>query len=63
MEEIRVKMPLITTEQKKIIMKALNYYRLCGVEFAYATDDMIFNATNLMEIIEINSKLIKVGEE
>lgn len=63
MEEIRVKLPLITTEQKKLIIKALNYYRLSGVEFAYATDDMIFNATNIMEIIEINSKLVNVGEE
>lgn len=63
MEDIRVKMPLITTEQRIILMKALNYYRLSGVEFSYASDDVIFNVTNLMEIIEINSKVVKVGEE
>lgn len=63
MEEFRVKLPLLTTEQRRILVKALNYYRLSGVEFSYASDDVIFNATNLMEIIEINSKLVKVGEE
>lgn len=63
MEEIRVKMPLITTEQRRTLLKALNYYRLSGVEFSYASDDVIFNATNLMDIIEIDSKLVKVGEE
>ena len=60
MEDIRVQIPDLTIEQKKLILKALNYYRLSGVEFSYSSDDIIFMATNLMEIIDFQSKIVKL---
>lgn len=62
MEDIRVQIPNITIEQKKLILKALEYYRLSAVEFSYASDETIFNSTVLMDIIEYQSKLVNVND-
>lgn len=63
MDNLKIKLPLITVEQKNLLLKALNYYRISCVEFSYASDDIIFNTTNLMEIIEIQSKMVKEANE
>lgn len=62
MENIRIQMPRITIEQKKLIIKALNYYRIAAVEFSYVSDGVIFNAANLIEMIDEQSKIVKLRD-
>ena len=63
MDDIRVKLPIVSFEHKELILKALNYYRLSGIEFSYASDDVIFNVSNLIDIIEMKAELIEIKED
>lgn len=63
MDDIRVKLPIVSLEHKELILKALNYYRLSGIEFSYASDDVIFNVSNLIDIIEMKAELIEIKED
>lgn len=62
MEDIRVQIQPLTIQQKKLLLNALEYYRLSAVEFSYASDETIFNSTVLMDIIEYQSKLVDLND-
>lgn len=59
MQHIRFQIPNLTVEQRELLIKALNYYRLSAVEFLYSTDEVILDTTILMDLVQFEAKMIE----
>lgn len=52
-----VKLPKFNIQERDIIIKALNYYRMSSIEFLDDLDDIVSNVNDVIKVIEKNSNI------
>lgn len=52
-----VKLPKFNIQERDIIIKALNYYRMSGIEFLDDLDDIVSNVNDVIKVIGKNSNI------